>query len=269
MGLEKPWEKPFDALLKRLETSWGGEIKGADKKAISESFIYPTYYGNLKGFRIEIEISEFPSREPYYMEANDNLEYLRIHIGAPGNYAIKITHEGLGQKLRKLFHLVDEFQTGDSAFDKKYWLKTGFDTDKKLLTNKKFQNYILGLEPFSFFEVSGFEIFWSQEISRKSQLDFGAVNKYASILLDIAAMYAKPEKPAKTAPKKKAAPKKKVTAAKKATSKKKPTPKKKTTPKKKVAPQKVRCAGKTAEGKRCKRMVEKPAKYCYLHRRKK
>jgi hypothetical protein len=269
MGLEKPWEKPFDALLKRLVTSWGGEIKGADQKAISEYFIYPTYYGNLKGFRIEIEISEFPSREPYYMEANDNLEYLRIHIGAPANHAIKITHEGLGQKLRKLFHLVDEFQTGDSDFDKKYWLKTGFDSDKELLTNKKFQDYIFKLEPFSFFEISGFEIFWSQEISGASQLDFSEVNKYAGILLDIVAMYAKPEKPAKPPPNKKATPKNKVPAAKKTTTKKITTPKKKTAPKKKAAPQKVRCAGKTAGGKRCQRMVEKPAKYCYLHRKKK
>ena len=31
---------------------------------------------------------------------------------------------------------------------------------------------------------------------------------------------------------------------------------------------KVRCAGKTAEGKRCKRMVQPPAKFCHLHKRK-
>lgn len=263
MGLEKPWENPFDVLLKRLVASWGGEIKRADQREISETFIYPTYYGNLKGFRIEIEISEFPSREPYYMEANDNLEYLRIHFGVPGNFAIKITHEGLGQKLRKLFHLVDEFQTGNQEFDKKYWLKTGFETDKQLLTNKKFQDLIFKLEPFSFFEISGFEIFWSQEISGKSQLEFDTVNRYAGILLEIAAMYAEPKKPAKAAPKKKAAAKKKATTAKKTATKKMAAPKKK------AAPKKVRCAGKTAEGKRCRRMVEKPAKYCYLHRRKK
>jgi len=37
--------------------------------------------------------------------------------------------------------------------------------------------------------------------------------------------------------------------------------------KKKVV-KKVRCAGKTKEGKRCKRMVAPPAKYCHLHSRK-
>jgi hypothetical protein len=30
---------------------------------------------------------------------------------------------------------------------------------------------------------------------------------------------------------------------------------------------KVRCAGKTAEGKRCKRMVTPPAKFCHLHKK--
>ncbi len=31
---------------------------------------------------------------------------------------------------------------------------------------------------------------------------------------------------------------------------------------------KVRCAGKTKEGKRCKRMATAPSKYCYLHKKK-
>ena len=32
---------------------------------------------------------------------------------------------------------------------------------------------------------------------------------------------------------------------------------------------KVRCAGKTNDGKRCKRMVTPPDKLCYLHKKKK
>ncbi len=32
------------------------------------------------------------------------------------------------------------------------------------------------------------------------------------------------------------------------------------------AVKKVRCAGKTKDGKRCKRMVASPAKYCHLHK---
>ena len=36
----------------------------------------------------------------------------------------------------------------------------------------------------------------------------------------------------------------------------------------KKSARKVRCAGKTKEGKRCKRMVAPPAKNCHLHKRK-
>jgi hypothetical protein len=39
-------------------------------------------------------------------------------------------------------------------------------------------------------------------------------------------------------------------------------------PAKMKAKKKIRCAGTTSEGKRCKRMVELPAKYCYLHKQK-
>ena len=46
---------------------------------------------------------------------------------------------------------------------------------------------------------------------------------------------------------------------------KKKTAKKKVS-KAKKAPRKVRCKGVTADGKRCKRMVTPPAKYCYLHK---
>lgn len=37
---------------------------------------------------------------------------------------------------------------------------------------------------------------------------------------------------------------------------------------KKKTARKVRCAGKTNDAKRCKRMVASPAKYCYLHKKK-
>lgn len=33
------------------------------------------------------------------------------------------------------------------------------------------------------------------------------------------------------------------------------------------AVKKVRCLGKTAEGKQCKRKVDSPGKYCYLHKK--
>ena len=49
-------------------------------------------------------------------------------------------------------------------------------------------------------------------------------------------------------------------ATKKKVAKKKPV---------KKAVKKVRCAGKTKDGKRCKRYVTPPAKYCYLHKKKK
>jgi len=38
---------------------------------------------------------------------------------------------------------------------------------------------------------------------------------------------------------------------------------------KKVArKKKVRCAGKTKAGKKCKRMASPPSKYCHLHKKK-
>lgn len=38
--------------------------------------------------------------------------------------------------------------------------------------------------------------------------------------------------------------------------------------KKKTMKKKVRCVGKTKDGKRCKRMATLPAKNCHLHKKK-
>ena len=46
---------------------------------------------------------------------------------------------------------------------------------------------------------------------------------------------------------------------------KKKTAKKRVTRKKAV--KKVRCAGKTKDGKRCKRMASPPSKMCHLHKK--
>lgn len=54
-------------------------------------------------------------------------------------------------------------------------------------------------------------------------------------------------------------------AKKKKTAKKKVTRKK--AAKKKVV-KKVRCGGKTKDGKRCKRMATAPSKFCHLHKKK-
>ena len=70
---------------------------------------------------------------------------------------------------------------------------------------------------------------------------------------------------AKKATTKKAAPKRKV-AKKKVAPKK--VVKKKAAPKKKAVAKKVRCAGKTKDGKRCKRFTNGKAKLCSLHKRK-
>jgi len=39
-------------------------------------------------------------------------------------------------------------------------------------------------------------------------------------------------------------------------------------PVKKKAKKKVRCAGKTKDGKRCKLMATPPSKFCHLHKKK-
>jgi hypothetical protein len=286
MSLEKPWEEPYDELLGKIAMKWEGKIYKPSPKSTKNMFIYPTFVGTKNGMKFEIDVSEFPDRKMNMLEAEDNVEYLRISIIVPNQYAVRITHEDFAFKVRKALRLTKEFQTGSMAFDKKYWLKLNSTADEKLLTNRIFQDKVFQLEPLALLEITRQGILWSQEITRKSQLSITSLEKHLNNVFAIAAIISdrKPEiKPVpvprpvavkKPVPAKKPAAKRKPVAKKKPTTVKKKTTAKKAAPvKKKVvakttAPKKVRCAGKTADGKRCKRLVAKPSKYCHLHKKR-
>ena len=282
MSLEKPWDKPYDDLLRLVIQKWPGTIRHSGRKTAKDMYLYPTFAGTKNGLPFEIEISEFPDRKLDLYEAEDNVEYLRIFVSVKNRHAIKITHENFAQKTSKFFKLSKEFQTGSKVFDKKYWLELNSKQDEDLLCNRIFQDKIYQLEPLSLIEISKTGILWSLELTKKSQLSIASLEKRLNASLAIAAIIAPdtildlpmPEKSPN--PVRKAPPAKKISTPKRAKAPKASAPKPKKTAtkkkppaKKKAAPVKVRCAGTTSDGKRCKRMVTKPDKYCYLHKKKK
>ena len=286
MSLEKPWDKPYGELLKLVVQKWPGAIRHSGRKTAKDMYLYPTFAGTKNGLPFEIEISEFPDRRLNLYEAEDNVEYLRIFISVKNRHAIRITHENFAQKAGKFFRISHEFQTGSKVFDKKYWLDLNSSQDEILLCNRIFQDKVYQMEPLSLVEISKTGILWSLELTKKSQLSLASLEKRINAALAIAAIIAPDSVPDRPVPirnhkptHKKLTMKKIKTPAKPKTgqttaakpskpSVKKTVAKKTASAKKKAAPVKVRCAGTTSDGKRCKRMVTKPDKYCHLHKKK-
>jgi len=191
MGLETPWEKPFEELLQEMSQNYKGEISRSESRDIRDGtfyFVYPTFHGELQGHKLVIEISEFPGSDISYLEAADNVEYLRIFISVPTKYSIVITHESWFDRLKKKFHLDQEFQTGEEDFDRKYYLRLESDKDKKLLKDSKFEETVKSLEPFSVLQVFKSGVRWSQVLTDKKQLTFNTVDSYLQTTLKLAKM---------------------------------------------------------------------------------
>jgi len=194
MSLEKPWQKPFEKLLQEFLQQCRGEISRPGSKGELPSwgddlsfFFYPTFHGELQGQTFTIEISEFPASGFSDFEAADNVEYLRIFITKPTEYSVQVIHESWFHRLEKKFHLDREFQTGNSEFDRRYYLRSQADKDRQLLQDPRFQEMIMSLESFSVLQVLDSGVRWSQMISDEKQLEFLVVDDYLKRMLKLAA----------------------------------------------------------------------------------
>ena len=184
MTLEKPWKKHFKTLLEQMTSKWHGRLTGPDEQSLSEIYTYPTFNGEHEGRRFTVEISEYPATpgKPGFGEGMDNVEYLRIRFMFKNKYMIRITHEDIADRLGKILHLQHEVQTGDKAFDHRFFVKLASQDDKQLMWDAVVRDLIFELEPFAVIEITQNGILWSQMIRSKKQLEFETVGRYLDTL---------------------------------------------------------------------------------------
>ena len=168
MTYSKPWAEKFDALLESLRAEWGGRISrpGAEK----ELLLYPEYRADIAGLPVLIEISGFPGATLEGAEAGDDVEYLRVRAQVRSDHRVAVSHEGLPEKLQKLFGLTDEFQTGNARFDKAYFLRTETEEDVRFVSDERLHALALKLEPFALLLVAPTEVRVSRMIKSEGDL---------------------------------------------------------------------------------------------------
>ncbi len=195
MSIERPWQKPFDELLEELKARLGGEIKmprdygGANgRNPPPDIYNYPMFSTEVEGYKLIVEISEFPVTGASYLESGDNVEYLSLHVNTPIDCDLLIRHEGLIDRFKKRIGVTKEFQTGNEEFDRTYFLYVNPDHDASWLRDSTFRKAIEALEPFDAMRFAPYGIYLSQGIHDKQQLSFSAVEQHAVKLIDLARM---------------------------------------------------------------------------------
>lgn len=186
MSLEKPWMKPFDALLVELLAAWGGTITGPGAEGARDYFFYPTYSTQRADLEVQIRISESPNGQMGYLEAGDNVEYLVVNVTVDTPLSLRVSPEGIDKKLHKLLGLVSEYQTGNKAFDKRYFLHTKTEADERAISDTPVQESIAALEPFALIEAAEKRVTVSRMIKGKADLAAKSVMRLVENTLRLA-----------------------------------------------------------------------------------
>jgi hypothetical protein len=186
MSMTKPWAKPFDVLIGALLGEWGGKRIETGSEAANDLFFYPEYEGTRRGFDLCIRISEFPGGSPGSMEADDNVEYLRVQIPLLATIPLRISHEGLTDRIKKALRLAEEYETGNPDFDRSYLLRAESQKARDLLSNPEYQALISALEPFALLIVGERSLTVSVRIDEAAQLEPNRVLGWIRGVLDVA-----------------------------------------------------------------------------------
>jgi hypothetical protein len=187
---EKPWEEPFDELLTDLESRWGGEIwrhtKQLEDHRSSDYEIYPKLRATLNRYKIEVEINELPLSGSTQIDAADNVEYLRLFVPCPLEKRVLIRHEGFFDRVAKKLRMTWEFQTGNDAFDRKYFLNSKKGEDLSWIAQPEVLELIESLEPFTGARIFDHGIQWSREIRDRTDLDADGIAAIGERLVNLA-----------------------------------------------------------------------------------
>lgn len=194
MGAEKPWQEPFDNLLRDMTTRWGGKVTDEQSKLLDETrsglstslWIYPVYSGELNVYPFSVTVSERPIARYGYFDDLDNVEHLRLTVTFSTPHEIIIRREGIFDRFKKAAHLAHEVQTGDEDFDRRYFLQTSPKEDRSLLRSPKFRSAVKNLEPFTVVGILPSGVTWAVELKRASQLHFEHVHDLLTRLMHLA-----------------------------------------------------------------------------------
>jgi hypothetical protein len=188
MTLEKPWLPEVEALHEALVRDWGGEIREAGRSAAADFWLYPVYETRRDGLPVHVEVSEFPGGKPGRVEAGDNVEYLRVRVGVPTSCDLRVSHEGLLDKVHKLLGLTDDHRTGDARFDRRYLLRVSSPEDEGLLADERFRATVETLEPFALLSVTPEGVLTSRLITAAATLAPEPVREMVGQVLRVASL---------------------------------------------------------------------------------
>ncbi len=95
---------------------------------------YPVYQASIEGYQVGMALSDS--------------DLLDLSFASPMKWAFKIRHEHWADKMFKKLRLDYEFQSGDAAFDKKYYIETKDPAHRKVFLEASLRDYVQRLEPF-------------------------------------------------------------------------------------------------------------------------
>jgi hypothetical protein len=186
MTLERPWAREYDRLVEVLRKDPDGELVADRRRAAADLFFYPEFVCEIDSHVVNLWVSEFPGGVPGFMEAGDNVEYLRVLLRKKSRTSVSISPEGIVEKFQKLVRLRTEPQTGDPEFDRAYLLEAKTPDDEALLARPEFREAVRRLEPLQALIIKPESVVASRMVREADDLEPEAVLEFARRTIHVA-----------------------------------------------------------------------------------
>jgi hypothetical protein len=169
MSLGRPWENEYRNLLAEAERKWGEKLSEEEYARLDEArwgilgpTTYPSFFGRRAGEEVAVSLSA---------------DILELAVCRPVGALLVIRPEGFVDRFLKRFLFWWEFQTGNPAFDCKYYVADiRKEADKTLVRDARFQRLVEELEPFSSITLRGKNARCSFQVENESQFTVGYVD---------------------------------------------------------------------------------------------
>ncbi|MCK5125018.1 MAG: hypothetical protein KAR42_02075 [candidate division Zixibacteria bacterium] len=183
----RPWLKEYKSLVNQIKSTMGGKIKisnlnepsshiGSDRvHTMAEEEHYPSYWGELDGYGLRIEL-----------ESHNTPETLVLSVLIGHDHYIIIRPENLFDSFMKKIKFSSEFLTGKNEFDNTLFIDRLQSSDKPLVSNPNFQDLALKIMPFCELRIRRGQVEMTFEVNDATMLSYDFIESRVVSLVEIA-----------------------------------------------------------------------------------
>ena len=201
MATEFQWLQEYLILVDWMRSKWGGKVKRRFTERYSGSATKTNVGGMLAGVSSDIDeevaiediftLESYPAIETMIegvrlgMALSDS-DMLSLSLEHDIRWEVRVRHEHWADRIFKRLWLEYEFQTGDSSFDKIYFIIANDPSHRAIFLDAAFREMLRKLEPFVGLATTRTHLGITRPIESAELLQSSAIEDLVTLMIRIA-----------------------------------------------------------------------------------